>query len=87
RIAATYLAEGRLDLARQAYEKALAADPGLFEARYGLAIVEQDAGRALAALEHALAAIESAPGDVSRSAARAIASALSPYAKLEASGL
>jgi tetratricopeptide (TPR) repeat protein len=86
-IAATHLVEGHFDLARQAYEQALGAEPSLFEARYGLAILEQDAGRAAAALENARAAIESAPNDVSRSAARAIASAVSRYARREASGL
>jgi tetratricopeptide (TPR) repeat protein len=83
RIAATYLAENQLDAARRAYEQALAADPGLFEARFGLAVVEQDAGRASAAYERALAAIETAPGEVSRAAARAIASGVSRYAKKE----
>ena len=44
----------------------LPPQPGLFEARYGLAVLEQDAGRATAAYEQALAAIESAPSDVAR---------------------
>ena len=86
RLAAASLAEGQFDLARQGYEQALKTDPALFEARYGLAILEQDAGRASAAFEHALAAIESAPNDVARSAARAIASAVSRFARTEASG-
>jgi hypothetical protein len=87
RVAVTYLAEEQFDLARQSYEQALAVDPTLFEARYGLAILEQDAARAAASLEHARAAIESAPNDVSRSAARAIASAVSRHARAAASGM
>ena len=85
RIGSAYLAEGQFDAAGKAYEQALAADPTLFEARYGLAVLEQDAGRASAAYEHARAAIESAPNDVARSAARAIASAVSRFARKEAS--
>ena len=75
--------EGQLDAARKAYEQALATDPSLFEARYGLAVLEQDAGRAAAAYENARAAIESAPSEVARSAARAIASAVSRFARAE----
>jgi tetratricopeptide (TPR) repeat protein len=86
RLAAAYFAEGQFDAARQAYEQALAADPSLFEARYGLAILEQDAGRAAAAHEHALAALESAPTDFARAAARAIARAVSRFARAEVSG-
>jgi tetratricopeptide (TPR) repeat protein len=85
RVAATYLAEGQLEPARQAYEQALAADPTLFEARYGLAVLEQDAGRAASAHENALAAIEAAPTDLARAAARALASAVSRFAREEAS--
>jgi tetratricopeptide (TPR) repeat protein len=87
RIAATFLAEEQLETARVAYEQALAAQPGLFEARYGLAVLEQDAGRATAAYEQALAAIESAPSDVARASARAIASTVGPYARREGSRL
>jgi tetratricopeptide (TPR) repeat protein len=85
RIAATFLAEEQLQAARGAYEQALTAQPGLFEARYGLAVLEQDAGRATAAYEQALAAIESAPSDLARAAARAMASAVGPYARKESS--
>ena len=66
--------------------QALATDPSLFEARYGLAFLEQDAGRAAAAYENARAAIESAPSEVARSAARAIASAVSGFARAEVNG-
>jgi tetratricopeptide (TPR) repeat protein len=87
RIAATFLAEEQLDAARKAYDQALAAHPGLFEALYGLTVVEQDAGRASAAYEQALAAIESAPSDLARASARAIASVVGPYARREGSRL
>jgi tetratricopeptide (TPR) repeat protein len=83
RIGACYLAEGQIDAARKAYEQALSSDPGLFEARFGLAVLEQDVGRAAAAHEHALAAIESAPSEFARSAARAIASGVSRFAQAE----
>jgi tetratricopeptide (TPR) repeat protein len=85
RIAVADLADGQLDAARGRYEQALAADPAFFEARYGLAILEQDAGRAAAAYEHALAAIDSAPTDAARFAARALASAVARFAHSEAS--
>ena len=85
RIGSAYLAEGQFAAARNAYEQALASDPNLFEARYGLAVLEQDAGRASAAYEHARAAIESAPTDVARSAARAVASGVAQFARKEAS--
>jgi tetratricopeptide (TPR) repeat protein len=86
RLAVTYLAEGQFGPARAAYQRALASDSSLFEARYCLAVLEQDAGRAAAAHENALAAIESAPSEVARSAARAIASAVSRFARTEFNG-
>ena len=49
--------------------------------------MEQDAGRASAAYEQALAAIESAPSDLARASARAIASVVGPYARREGSRL
>jgi tetratricopeptide (TPR) repeat protein len=73
RIAATYLAEEDLDAARQAYRRALAAKPGLFEACYGLAVLEADAGDATATLELAKTAIAAAPDDRSREAAALLA--------------
>jgi tetratricopeptide (TPR) repeat protein len=84
RMGAAYMAENRFDLARKSYEQALAAEPALFEARYGLAVLEQDDGHASAAYEHAIAALESAPSEVARSAARALASAVSVFARKEA---
>jgi hypothetical protein len=86
RIGAALLAMGDMGESRKAYEQALAADANLFEARYGLAVLEQDAGRASAAYEHARAAIDSATTDAGRAAARAVASAVSRFARKEASG-
>jgi tetratricopeptide (TPR) repeat protein len=80
RVAVTHLVEGDFDAARRQYQAALTADPGLFEARYGLAVLEQDAGRAAAALSEARQAVAVAPGDVARSAAEAIIRLVRPYA-------
>jgi tetratricopeptide (TPR) repeat protein len=80
RVAATYLVEGSFDLARQAYRSALDEDPNLFEARYGLAVLEQDAGRAPEALTEARKAVAQAPNDVARSAAQGIVALVTPYA-------
>ncbi|MFO0888633.1 MAG: hypothetical protein U0790_05730 [Isosphaeraceae bacterium] len=84
RVAASELVLGQFSAARRSYEKALASEPNLFEARYGLAVLEQDDGHAAAAYEHARAAIEAAPTDFARAAARAIASAVSRFAREEA---
>ncbi len=46
RIGATHLVEDDFSTARTAYQRALALAPDLFEALYGLAVVELDAGRA-----------------------------------------
>ncbi|MBV8676361.1 MAG: hypothetical protein JO355_04225, partial [Planctomycetaceae bacterium] len=48
---------------------------------YGLAVLEQDAGRAAEALAEARAAEARAPSDVARAAARAIAAFVEPYAR------
>ena len=61
RIGTTYLVEGDLIAARRFYGQSLQAEPDLFEARYSLAVLEQDAGDATAALEHARKAMETAP--------------------------
>jgi tetratricopeptide (TPR) repeat protein len=81
RVAATHLVEGSFDAARKSYGDALALDPALFEARYGLAVLEQDAGRAPEALASSRVAAEQAPNDVARDAARAIATFVGPYAQ------
>ncbi|RUL87215.1 hypothetical protein [Tautonia sociabilis] len=80
RIAATYYAEDALDAARDAYRLALDGDADGFEAHYGLALLEHDAGRAPAALAAARLAAASAPDAPSRSAAEALARRVEPYA-------
>ena len=80
RVAVTYLVEGDFDAARNAYASAIAAEPNLFEARYGLAILERDAGRGDEALAAALAAEASAGTDVAREVARRLAEFCRPYA-------
>ncbi|WP_250846889.1 tetratricopeptide repeat protein [Aquisphaera insulae] len=80
RIAAADFAEERIEAARAGYERAIAADPALFEARYGLAVLEQEVGRAPEALIQAEAAVGSAANDVSRAAARGVADLVRPYA-------
>jgi tetratricopeptide (TPR) repeat protein len=80
RIGVTYLAEADFDAARRSYRRAVAANPRLFEACYGLAVLEQDAGDATAAYELAHKAMASAPDDRSRDAARMIASAVERFA-------
>jgi hypothetical protein len=77
RLAVTHLVEGHFDLASRLYRE---GGPDLFEAHYGLAVLEQDAGRAAAALAAALAAQETAPNEVARSAAGTIVKLVRPYA-------
>jgi tetratricopeptide (TPR) repeat protein len=81
RVAVTYLVEGDFDSARKTFKEAIAADPMSFEAHYGLAVLEQDAGFADEAVLEARAAEKIAPNDNSRSAARTIAISATPYAK------
>lgn len=80
RIAATYLAEEDFEAARKSYRRALAAKPGLFEACYGLAVLEADAGEAAAALEMARKAVASAPDDRSRDASASLLQAVERFA-------
>lgn len=80
RLAACALVEGRFDEARGLYRKAVEAEPRLFEARYGLAVLEQDDAKADAAFEQAMAAVECAPTDAARGAAQALAAAVRKYA-------
>jgi hypothetical protein len=80
RLAVTHLVEGHFDLADRLYREAARNAADLFEAHYGLAILDQDSGRAAAALAAALAAQETAPNDVARSAAGAIVTLVRPYA-------
>lgn len=80
RVAATFLVETKFSVAREQYQAALAREPELFEAWYGLAVLERDAGRADAARDAARRAAESAPNPVAREAAEAIARLAAPYA-------
>jgi hypothetical protein len=80
RLAVTHLVEGQFDTARRPYREALATAPDLYEARYGLAVLEQDVGHAAQALSEARESLAAAPGDVARSAAQAILTLARPYA-------
>jgi tetratricopeptide (TPR) repeat protein len=80
RVAVTHLVEGRYEAAREAFHAALAVDGDLFEAHYGLAVLEQDIGRAADALKAARRAEATAQGDVARTAARSIVAFVTPYA-------
>ena len=79
RIAATYLVEGDLEAARKAYGAALASDPNLFEAAFGLARLEQGAGRAAEAVAAARLAAQVATTERLRRLARAIATEAAAY--------
>jgi tetratricopeptide (TPR) repeat protein len=79
RIGATYLVEGNFESARRMYQQALKTQPGLFEAEYSLAVLEQDAGDAQAAYDLALEAIARAPDEPSRAAARSVAASVSRF--------
>ncbi len=81
RIGTSFLAECDYDSARRSYRQALDADPELFEAAYCLAVLEQDAGDARSAHEHATTALETAPDEKGRSAARQILSNVSRFAR------
>lgn len=81
RMAVCDLVEGRYEEARQAFRRAIDADPELFEARYGLAVLEQDDGHAGEAFDQASSAAECASNDLARSAAQAIAAAVRRFAR------
>jgi len=80
RVAVTYLVEGAFKTARESYRAATATDPGLFEAWYGLAVLEQDDGRAADALAAGRKAVALAPDVVARDAAQGVVAAVTPYA-------
>jgi tetratricopeptide (TPR) repeat protein len=81
RVAVTYLVEGDFDNARKSFKEAIATDPRSFEAHYGLAVLEQDAGFADEAVAEARISERLAPNDNSRAASRIIATSTAPYAK------
>jgi tetratricopeptide (TPR) repeat protein len=70
RVAVTHLVQEDYEAARRFYNEALRAEPQLFEALYGLATLEADAGRRTPAVEAARAAEAAAPSDLARSAAQ-----------------
>jgi tetratricopeptide (TPR) repeat protein len=86
RVAVTYLVEQTFESARDAFRSAIAADPELFEAHFGLAVLEQDAGRAAEALIAARQAVKLAPNDTSRSQAQAVVTTVTPYAHAPIAG-
>ncbi len=81
RIAVTYLVQGDFDTARTHYRAAIAAEPELFEAHYGLAVLERDAGRAQEALRAAIAAEKAAVSDLARSTALEMIAFVKPYVR------
>jgi tetratricopeptide (TPR) repeat protein len=80
RIGAAFLAEDDFDSARGAYKAALDAEPELFEALYGMAVLEYDAARPDQALAAARRAEKAAPSDLPRSTASALAASSAPFA-------
>lgn len=72
RIGMTHLVTDEFDSAIHWFRDAARIEPRLFEAWYGLAIAEQDAGRAAGAAEAARRAVELAPNSVAREAARTV---------------
>jgi tetratricopeptide (TPR) repeat protein len=81
RIGTSYLAENDFESARKHYRLALEAKADLFEALYCLAVLERDAGHAAAAFELAKKAVTSASNEISRAAARLIASSVLRFAR------
>lgn len=80
RIALCALVEGEFEEARRQYQDAVRAEPNLFEAYYGLAILEEETGKASEALSEARKAVRLAPNDVALAAAEAIAAEVKPFA-------
>ncbi len=72
---------GDFDRARESLNKAIAAEPGLFEAQYALAVLEQDAGNAMASRDAALKAVESASNEADRAASRTLAASVARFAR------
>ncbi len=81
RVAMTFLIEDEFDQARKLFDEAIKLAPDLFEARYGLAVLEQDAGRAAAAFSAAREAERVATSDFARSSAQAIAAESKGYVR------
>jgi tetratricopeptide (TPR) repeat protein len=66
RLAFADFAAGRLAEARSLYQKALSEEPKLFEALYGLSVLEADTHRRDAARDAGIAASDNAPGPEAR---------------------
>ena len=81
RQAAALLAEGDFESARSAYQAAVRLDPKLFEAHFGLAILEADAGRAGESLASLRAAEGCVPHPAAGSALDRLRASIEPYAK------
>ena len=79
RVGLTYLVEDRFDAARSAYQTAIEADPKLFEAYFGLASLELDAGNAPACGAAANKAAACAPGEFAARAALKIKAFAAPH--------
>jgi tetratricopeptide (TPR) repeat protein len=86
RVAAAELVLDETESARNHFLDALKIEPKLFEALYGLAVLERDAGNADATVTAARRALDSAPNDIARKAARAILDIASPSSSLRVSG-
>lgn len=86
-LALCMLIQGDFDGARTTYRAAIAEEPGLFDAHYGLAVLERDAGNAAACLTAAEAAMKAAGSKSARAAAESIADFARPFAKVSASTL
>jgi tetratricopeptide (TPR) repeat protein len=79
RVAAAELVFGDTESARRHYREALKFEPKLFEAHYGLAVLERDDGNADAATTSARRALEFAPNDVAKRAAKGILEIAAPF--------
>jgi tetratricopeptide (TPR) repeat protein len=86
RVAVTYLVEDNFDSAREQYRKAIDLEPKLFEALFGLALLEHDAGRATESVSAADRAAQNAPAALAEETAAALAKSARPYAKKASGG-
>jgi len=81
RIGLANLIAAQTQQAREQLTQAIKINPELFEAHYLLAVLEQDSGNALPALEAAQNALKQAADEVDRLAARVLAAGLAPYVR------
>ncbi len=78
RVGFTHLVEEDYDAALARFGEALTAEPDLFEAQYGLAVAQIDAGHRSEAQAAARAAERTAPTEAARAAARQLLGLLGP---------